>query len=607
MGPANGRQEVLDALASALVLADLSDAKNSAGFLEEVRGVAVWAEESGDEIISVLAHEVQSLLASVIAGEVDPTDAAGMIGEMIVAAGEAIRGEDGARALDAQDNVYAQDPVVVSEFVSGAREQLDETEALLASCMTGETVEVDELFRCFHTLKGVAGFLSLDRMAALAHDVESRIETIRSQGTSVDEETVNVALSAVDTIRGLVNEVDEGVSAAVAGDSVAAAPARKRAASESVRVDAGKLDYLLDALGELAVAEAEIAAAVRRSGDEAAERSLERFQRIARDLQAATTSLRMVDLKATFRKMTRVVQDMITRSGKPVDLVVSGGDTELDRQIVESIAEPLVHLLRNAVDHGIESPANRKKAGKPERGRVELNAFHRAGNVHIEVTDDGRGIDASALLAKAAKMGIEADPATAMDLIFRPGFTTAETITETSGRGVGLDAVAASVESLRGQLDVRSDPGVGTTFSIRLPLTLAIIDGIVLRAGDERYVVPTQYVDRTMSASDGEIVSTAGRGEVLATADENLPVVAVTEPFGGELHEASVAVVLADGEQRFAILVDEVIGQQSLVIKPLSGPTAKVHGIAGASLMGDGKAALVIDPPGIVRAMRGRW
>lgn len=598
------RQGIFDALAATLVLADFSEARCVAGFAEQLRAVGAWAAEGDDAIVEAFVHEVESVLSAMDDGSMDTVAAATLIGEMITAMAESSEADTRA-SLPAEGNVYSQDPVVVAEFITGAREQLDEAEALLSSCMTGEEVDVAELFRCFHTLKGVAGFLSLDSMAVLAHDVETRLERIRSDNSCVDDSTVEAALAAVDKMRALVKDIDESRPEGAATERRTAN--RKRASSDTVRVDAGKLDYLLDALGELAVAESEIAAAVRRSGDEAAERSLERFQRIARDLQAATTSLRMVDLDPTFRKMTRVVRDMISRSGKPVDLIVSGGDTELDRQIVESISDPLVHLLRNSVDHGIEAPAQRKAAGKPERGHVELRAFHRTGNVHIEVSDDGRGIDVADLLAKATKMGIEADASTAMDLIFRPGFTTAERITETSGRGVGLDAVAAAVEGLRGQLEVRSDPGRGTTFTIRLPLTLAVIDGIVLRAGSERYVVPTQYVDRTMSVSDATLVSAAGRGDVLATEQEQLAVVSITTPFGGELEHGAVAVILDDGEQRFAVLVDEVIGQQSLVIKPLSGPTAKANGVAGASLMGDGKAALVIDPSGIVRALKGRW
>ncbi len=605
------RRDVAEALASALVLADLSDAGQAAAFSEEARAVGVWAEEAGDDTVAALAHEIRQVVAGVAEGTVDAAGAADLIGDMLVAMLEAPDApHEPAPVIPASENVYAQDAAVVADFVSGAREQLDEAELLLSSCTIGESFDVDALFRCFHTLKGIAGFLSLDAMATVAHGVESALESVRSGSCELEESTVETALAAVDEIRRTVAEVERTApTSGTAATSGAKRTAQKRAnnAATTVRVDATKLDDLLDAMGELAVAEAEIAAAVRRSGDDAAIRSLERFQRIARDMQATATSLRMVDLQPTFRKMTRVVRDMIAHSDKRVEFVVTGGDTELDRQIVEGVSDPLVHLLRNAIDHGIEPLEARVAAGKPEQGRVELRAFHKAGNVHIEVCDDGRGINPEKLLAKAEALGMQVEPSEAMDLIFLPGFSTATSVTEISGRGVGMDAVATAVSALRGHLDVRSEPGVGTTFTIRLPLTLAVIDGIVLRAGAERYIVPTQFVDRTTSADGATIVSTAGRGEVLAMPGEHLAVVPITAPLGGELESGTVAVILDDGDQRFAILVDEVIGQQSLVIKPLSGPAAKANGVAGATLMGDGKAALVIDPSGIVRAMRGRW
>ncbi len=603
------RREVAEALASALVLADLSEPAHAAAFSEEVRVVGVWAAETGDEAVVALAHEIREVVAGIADATIDAGAAADLIGEMIVAMLEAPEAKPHATpTIPAAENVYAQDAAVVADFVSGAREQLDEAEAILSSCTIGEEFDVDALFRCFHTLKGIAGFLSLDAMATVAHDIESALESVRSGSCALEESTIETALAAVDAIRGIVAEVESsGGAPADAATQERGASRRRSAATTTVRVDATKLDDLLDAMGELAVAEAEIAAAVRRSGDDAAVRSLERFQRIARDMQATATSLRMVDLQPTFRKLTRVVRDMTAHSDKRLDFVVSGGDTELDRQIVEGVSDPLVHLLRNAIDHGIESPEARVAAGKPEVGRVELRAFHKAGNVHIEVRDDGRGINPEKLLAKAEALGMQVEPSDAMDLIFLPGFSTASAVTEISGRGVGMDAVATTVAALRGHLDVRSEPGVGTTFTIRLPLTLAVIDGIVLRAGAERYIVPTQFVDRTASADGATLVSTAGRGQVIVIQGEQLAVVPITGPLGGALESGSVAVILDDGDQRFAILVDEVIGQQSLVIKPLSGPAAKANGVAGATLMGDGKAALVIDPSGIVRAMRGRW
>lgn len=603
MSGQRSRTDVAEALASALVLADLSEPAQRIAFDEQVRVVAGWAQENDDETLVAMCNEIRAVLESIASAPESAAEHTTLIGQMIEIALEAPEPE--ALPVVPQQNVYTQDRAVVEDFVGGAREQLDEAEALLAACsLEGET-DVHSLFRCFHTLKGIAGFMSLDAMAQAAHEIESDFEVVRSGDAEADEELIERALGAVDRIRLIVDEVAAGDPEQVAARRVERRRGPQR--SGTVRVDARRLDDLLDAMGELAVSEAEIAAALRHSGDDSAIQSLDRFQRIVRTMQATTTSLRMVDLYPTFRKMSRVVRDVIAHSGKSVEFVVAGGETEIDRQIVEGISDPLVHLLRNAVDHGIESPAERLELGKPQQGRVELRAFHRAGNVVIEVADDGRGIDREALVRKAEALGVGLEGADALELMFQPGVSTAASVTETSGRGVGMDAVANSIAALRGQLDVRSETGQGTTFTIRLPLTLAVIEAIVLRAGDERFVVPTQFVDRTASLTDATLVSAAGREDVLVLGDERLAVVRLDVPLGGSLLSGDVAVILDDGDQRFAILVDEVVGQQSLVVKPLSGPAVRANGVSGATLMGDGRAALVLDPVGIVRAMRGRW
>ncbi len=607
--PEHDRASVANALAGALVLADLGDSRQAAGFAEEVRAVGAWADEAGDEFILALAHESLAVIAGIENGEITAAEATAVIGELLAAVletaaepGAAGAGGDMAPTLSAKDNPYAQDRAVMSDFVDGAREQLDEAEALLSARATGDQIDVGLLFRCFHTLKGIAGFLALDEMAAIAHTAESELEGVRSGTCELDERIVESSLAAVDRVREIVASVEEsGTQQAERGGAAA------RRAIGTVRVDAERLEGLLDALGELAVAEAEVASAVARSGDEAAMRSVERLQRIAREMHATATSLRMISLDSTFRKMSRVVRDITARSGKLVEMTVSGGDTELDRTIVEGIADPLVHLLRNAVDHGIEDADVRIANGKPPVGRVELRAFHKGGSVYVEVEDDGRGIDAAELLAKAASLGIDAEGMRPTELIFMPGFSTAGEVTEVSGRGVGMDAVAAAVSSLRGQIDVRSTPGSGTTVSIRLPLTLAIIDGIVLLACTERYIVPTHFVDRVISVTPDDIVSTAGAGEALVLPEGAVVVVRASAAFGGELETGAVAVVLDDGESQFALLVDEVVGQQSLVIKSLTGPTTRADGLSGAALMGDGRAALVVDPSGIVRSLLRGW
>lgn len=593
-------ERMVDALSSALMVADLGDAKSRAGFLRAVADIAEWASNENDITLAVMAEEIGAVMQALDAGELEPAAATGTVTEIITVTLEACaQAQSQPKRLDAENNVYAADPQAVSDFICGAFEQLDHAESLLSVAATGGTVDVDELFRCIHTIKGMSGFLSLDELATVGHRTETLLETVRSSRRDMTDPEVETALQAVDAMREMVSALETTPTA----EKSAQKQVRKRA-SDQVRVNASRLEELLDAMGELAVAEAELAAAVYNSGDLTALRCLERLERISREMQGTATTLRMVSLKQTFTKMSRVVRDGISHSGKSAELFVSGEQTEIDRAIVEALADPLVHLLRNAVDHGIETPAERAAAGKTKVGRIELSAFHRSGSVYIEIRDDGRGIDPDRLVRKATEAGMEFDRDHPLSLIFRPGFSTAATLSEMSGRGVGMDAVAAAVASLRGQLDVASEPGFGTCFTIRLPLTLAIIDGIVLRAGSERYVVPTHFVERTASVVGEDIVSVAGSGHVIVLPDGPVPEVSLAETMGASTETGNVAVILVDGDDRFAILVDEVIGQQSLVIKPLTGPTSAAVGPAGAALMADGRVALVMDPAGLAKAVR---
>lgn len=593
-------EKIIDAIAATLVMADLSDARQRDGFYTEVREAAKWAAAEGDLVLQTMAEEIGVVIDDLIGERTTASEATSLLGELIAVTLEASRKAqpNTSAVLPAEDNRYASDPTVVAEFLGGAVEQLDHADALLSAAATGTHVDVAALFRCVHTLKGMSGFLSLDELARVGHAAEALLDRVRTEDRQMTEAEIEETLAAVDAMRRLVGEVD------TPADGVEGKPVARSRNSEYIRVNATRLEGLLDAMGELAVAESELAAAVKATGDPIAVRCLERLERIAREMQGTATALRMVSLKQTFAKMPRIVRDAISRSGKSAELTVTGEQTEIDRAIAETLVDPLVHLLRNAVDHGIEGPTERAILGKPATGRVELRAFHRSGSVFIEIEDDGRGIDRDVLVRKAIERGIEFDHDRPLSLIFEPGFSTAEEITELSGRGVGLDAVASAVSSLRGQLDVSSEAGVGTRFTIRLPLTLAIIDGIVLRSGPERYVIPTHFVERTASVVDAEIVSTAGRGQVLMLSDGPVPVAQITTTMGGSLDHGNVAVVLFDGDERFALLIDEVVGQQSLVIKPLTGPTAQAVGPAGAALMGDGRVALVIDPAGLARAHR---
>ncbi|MBP8273602.1 MAG: chemotaxis protein CheA, partial [Acidobacteria bacterium] len=297
------------------------------------------------------------------------------------------------------------------------------------------------------------------------------------------------------------------------------------------------------------------------------------------------------------------------RAGKPVELVLSGEDTELDRRIVEDISDPLVHMIRNSVDHGIETKEIRAAAGKRETGQLALRAYHQGGNIVIEIEDDGGGLNRDAILKKAISQGILTVNDAPSDeeiwaLIFAPGFSTAATITEISGRGVGMDVVRRNIEALRGRIDIASERGKGTKFTIRLPLTLAILDGLVVRAGEERFVIPTFAVRESLRPTASQIHLVGGVPRLVQVRDGVLPLVCLRQLFGlGQMTstvEASTLVVIEDQHRKVALIVDELIGAQEVVVKPL-GSSMNVTGIAGGAILGDGKVGLILDADGVMR------
>ena len=322
-------------------------------------------------------------------------------------------------------------------------------------------------------------------------------------------------------------------------------------------------------------------------------------------------SLRMIPIRSTFRRMARLARDVASKVGKKVVLDTKGEDTELDKTVVDAIGDPLVHMIRNAVDHGLEATAeDRIAAGKNPVGRIELRAFHQGGSIHVEIEDDGRGLNREQILAKAVDRGIvTADDSLSdsevFNLIFAPGFSTAEKVTDVSGRGVGLDVVKRNIEALRGRTEIRSTLGKGTVFSIRLPLTLAIIDGMVVRVGRERYILPTVSIVRMISPGHDDLMSVLGRGTLLTVDDELIPLFRLDEIFSvpdaiQRLDKAS-AVIVEHESRKYAFLVDELLGQQQTVIKPLGPTVAGVAGLAGGAIMPDGQVGLILDIAGLVK------
>jgi two-component system chemotaxis sensor kinase CheA len=322
-------------------------------------------------------------------------------------------------------------------------------------------------------------------------------------------------------------------------------------------------------------------------------------------------SLRMVQINQTFRKMDRLVRDLANKFEKDVEFVTHGDDTEIDRNMVESLYDPLVHMIRNALDHGLEPPKERLANGKSPKGQVTLKAYHQGGNVVIELADDGRGLDTAKVLNRAVERGLiqpgeSLSEAAIHNLVFQPGFSTAEKVTEISGRGVGMDVVKKSIEALRGKVDFASTPGHGSTLTIRLPLTLAIIDGMIVRVGDNRYILPTISINQSFRPKPEEYFTVKNQGEMIKVRDSLLPLVrldrlvnvagAVSDPS-----DALVVVVENEGQRR-CLLVDEVLGKQEVVIKSLGERLKYVRTLAGGTILGDGRVGLILDVNGLFAA-----
>jgi two-component system chemotaxis sensor kinase CheA len=369
-------------------------------------------------------------------------------------------------------------------------------------------------------------------------------------------------------------------------------------------------------VGELVIAQSMVAQDPQVTSGHAPrlQRNVSHAGKIIRELQDLTMSLRMVPLKGVFQKMNRLVRDLARKSGKKVQFVTEGEDTEIDRNMVESLNDPLVHMIRNSVDHGIEQPDTRTENGKDESGTVTLRAYHAAGNVVIQLEDDGKGLDRERILAKAVERGLidnnkELSDAETFMLIFQAGFSTAEKITDVSGRGVGMDVVKRNIESLRGRIEVASKKGEGSTFSIRLPLTMAITDAMILSVGEETYLLPTVSIEQSFQPPAGSISTVSGQGEMVMLRGELLPLFRLHSLFNvpkavSDPYEA-LLIVIEGGGHRCALMVDELLGQQQVVIKSLGRGMAKVPGVSGGAILGDGRVGLILDATGLLQLAEG--
>ncbi len=390
----------------------------------------------------------------------------------------------------------------------------------------------------------------------------------------------------------------------------------KKADTASIRVDTGKIDKLINLVGELVITQSMLSDLGSRFEMRQLPVLLERvaqLERNTREIQERVMGIRMLPIGMAFSRFPRLVRDLSAKAGKKIQLVLSGEETELDKTVIESIGDPLTHLVRNSADHGLEGPEERLDNNKPEVGTIRLNAFHEGGNICITVEDDGRGLNREKILAKAVKQGLIGEHDKLVDdqiwpLIFKPGFSTADKVTDISGRGVGMDVVKRNIEGLGGKVTIRTVQGRGTTFTLKLPLTLAIIEGMTVRIGQETYIVPLLSILESIQPKETSVKTIVERGELINVRGTYLPVVKLYEVFDirpehREVMKGILLILETEGE-RVAVMVDEILGQQQVVIKSMEQNFRKVEGIAGATILSDGRVGFILDVRGLLEIAR---
>lgn len=664
----------------------------------------------------------------------------------------------------------SEDAELVADFLVEAREHLSQIEGqmLILERDPSSMDEIHAVFRAFHTIKGLAGFLDFARVQALAHEVETLLDLARNQKLTIDSGIVDTVLESGDALQADLAAIEQSLNKGVplemvddraliakirslalpqsspapveipkpapaeavapstgefaleeaagepkkskaakapAGGSkqkkqkepVESAPAKEKASipaaspapappatevqsasspaqseprpkepqtdaapvketvpakapvqqkepvpakqqalakelvaqkeaaqqkevprspdASSVRVETSKLDHLMDMVGEIVIAQSLIRhnSLFASTTDSRLLGDLAQLTRVTIEVQRATMSMRMVPVGQLFQRIERVIRDLSRKAGKQVVLETSGTDTEIDKTVAEELSDPLLHMVRNSVDHGIEPVAERAAAGKTPEARIKLSAYHQGGQVLIEISDDGRGLNSEKIRAKAEDRGLILPDAqlTEMEihqLIFEPGFSTADRITDVSGRGVGMDVVRRNVEKLRGRIETQSTLGQGTTFLLKLPLTLAIIDGLVVEVGTERYIIPLAGVREMFRPQPDALFTVEGKDEMLLVRGKLIPLVRLHErlniPGRASVPSEGLIVVLESENRNFCLLVDDLLGKQEVVIKSLGAAFKDVSGLSGCAVLGDGRVGLILDIDGICRGKR---
>jgi two-component system, chemotaxis family, sensor kinase CheA len=531
---------------------------------------------------------------------------------------------------------------VLASFLVESEEGLDVMEQALVQMESSPSDPelLHTIFRVAHSIKGNATSLQLTDLAGFAHVVEDLLDVFREQQALPSADLISLLLKAVDELRAMVSTAQAGpreltkgqqkirkeiaqevekrskrvVSARGAGaesGSAAKVDMLPGAGHRTLRADVDKLDHMLNLTGEIVIAQGRLRQMIEQLGSEQGRAILEMHreaERLYMDLQSEVMSIRMVQVGPLFRQFVRSVRDLAKSHGKLARLEVVGGDTEVDTTVLEHLKDPLLHLVRNAVDHGLETPAVREKQGKNACGLIRLTAAHSGGNIIVKLQDDGAGFDRARILEKARRLGLVSGSEELRDsdiygLVFQAGFTTAESVTDLSGRGVGLDVVRRNIDILRGMVEISSSPGKGSTITIRLPLTLAIIEGFSVRVGTETFVVPLEHVTECTELP-AEQRSPEASG-ILSLRGSPLPYVRLRRLFSvsGEAPKRENIVVVKINDFHAGIAVDELLGGMQAVVKPLGRAFRGVSGIAGSTVLGDGRVGLIIDVPSLMRGV----
>ncbi len=513
---------------------------------------------------------------------------------------------------------------LLQEFIAETRETLEAIagEIVAWEAEPADSARLDAIFRFVHTVKGSCGFLDLPRLARLSHAAEDVLAAVRDGKRTPDTALVNAVLGIVDRIAAIVEAIDAGASlddadedlliAALAPDAqpraqIQAAP-QNRAASRSVRLNVDLLDHMMSGMSEMVLARNELARRLRDSDvDPQVEAALERLSLTVADMRDTVTRTRMQKVDALFSALPRMVRDTSAELAKSIDLVIEGADVELDREMIELMRDPLGHIIRNAIDHGIETPTERRAAGKPLTGRLIVSARQSGNQILIEIADDGKGIDVARIVAKAAEKRLYGmaelaamNEAAKLDLIFAPGLSSRDTVTAISGRGVGMDVVRANIEQIGGRIVLTNDPGRGLRIVIHVPLTLSILSTIIVGVGAQRFALPRQAIEEIVMVRGNQVrIETIGDAATVTVRGKRMPLVSLGELLDLNGDSPPTLVIVSTREGDYALGVDTVLDTEELVVKPAS-PAVMATGVyAGKTLPDNGLPMLLLDAAGI--------